>query len=227
MRKRLRWILGSIVAVLLTAGGLAVAYPAVAATTCPGCYGFARVGDNLYGERRLTAAQRDQLAAMAEEARRRVEAFYGGRESDPRLIACFTDDCYSRIGGGGEKGVAVLDRAVMLSPRGLDAVIASHEVAHVELHQRLDGDVPQWFDEGLAVVVSEDPRYLGEHCRVPFDGPLPQTLPAWLHAAGADPQVYSRAACRVQRWLDANGGQAAVLTLIDRLNDGADFPAMR
>jgi hypothetical protein len=227
VRKRLRWTLGGILVVLLAAGGLVVAYPAVAATTCPGCFGLTRVGDNLYGERGLTAAQRDQLTTIAAEARRRVEAFYGGRESDPRLVACFTDGCYSRIGGGGEKGIAVLDRAVMLSPRGLDAVIASHEVAHVELHRRLDGEVPQWFDEGLAVVVSDDPRYLGEHCRVPFDGPLPQTLPAWLAAAGADPQVYSRAACRVQRWLDANGGRDAVPALIDRLNDGADFPAMR
>ena len=227
VRKRLRWVLGGIVVVLLAVGGLVLAYPAVAATTCPGCYGFTRVSDNVYGERGLTAVQRDQLAGLAVEARRRVKAFYGDRKSEPRLIACFTDDCYARIGGGGEKGVAVLHRAVMLSPRGLDAVIASHEVAHVELHQRLDGEVPQWFDEGLAVVVSEDPRYLGEHCSVPFDGPLPETLPAWLDAATADQQVYSRAACRVQRWLDASGGRDAVLTLIDQLNDGADFPSIR
>jgi hypothetical protein len=225
-RKRLLWALGGVVVVLLAVGGLVLAYPEVAATTCPGCYGLTRVSDDVYGERGLTAAQRDRLAGLAVDARRRVEAFYGEVESDPRLLACFTDDCYARIGGGGEKGIAVLNRAVMLSPRGLDAVIASHELAHVELHRRLDGDVPQWFDEGLAVVVSEDPRYLGEHCRVPFDGPLPETLPAWLRAAGADQQVYSKAACRVQRWLDANGGRDAVPALVDRLNDGAAFPAM-
>jgi uncharacterized membrane protein len=227
MRKRFRWVLGGIVVLLLAIDGLAWAYPSVAATTCPGCYGLARVSDGVYSGRRITAAQRDRLAGLAVEARRRVEAFYGGRTSAPRLIACFTDDCYARIGGGRERGVAVLNRAVMLSPRGLDAVIASHEMAHVELHQRLDREVPQWFDEGLAVVVSNDPRYLGEHCRVPFDGPLPETLPAWLDAASADPNVYSKAACRVQRWLDANGGRDAVLALIDQLNDGASFPAIR
>ncbi|MFG1943168.1 hypothetical protein [Nonomuraea sp. NPDC048826] len=49
----------------------------------------------------------------------------------------------------------------MLSPRGADPVIASHELSHVELHTRLAGaEVPQWFDEGLAVVVCGDPRYL-------------------------------------------------------------------
>ncbi|MEU7804005.1 hypothetical protein AB0B10_32625 [Micromonospora arborensis] len=227
MNNRLRWTLGGIVVVLLTVGGLALAYPSVAAAVCPGCYGLTRVGEHFYSERDLTAAQNDQLVGLAVDARRRVEVFYGDRKSEPRLIACFTDDCYNRIGGGGEKGVAVLNRAVMLSPRGLDPVIASHEMAHVELHRRLDGEVPQWFDEGLAVVVSDDPRYLGEHCRVPFDGPLPETLSAWLDAAGADQQVYSKAACRVQWWLDANGGRDAVLTLIEQINDGAAFPAIR
>jgi hypothetical protein len=227
VRTRIRWALGGVVVVLLAVGGLVLAYPSVAATTCPGCYGLTRVSDDMYSERGLTAAQRDQLAGLSADARRRVEEFYGDRRSEPRLIACFTDDCYARIGGGGEKGIAVLNRAVMLSPRGLDAVIASHEMAHVELHRRLDGEVPQWFDEGLAVVVSGDPRYLGEHCAVPFDGPLPETLPAWLDAASADQQVYAKAACRVQRWLDANGGRDAVLTLIEQLNDGAAFPAVR
>ncbi|GAA0512069.1 hypothetical protein Ade02nite_44200 [Paractinoplanes deccanensis] len=226
MGKRLRWgLLGGVAVVLLAVGVLVLAYPSVAAAACPGCYGMTRVGEGVYGERGLTGAQRERLAGLAGDARRRIEAFYGGRQSAPRVIACFTDECYRRIGGGGEKGVAVLNRAVLLSPRGADAVIASHEMAHVELHRRLDGDVPQWFDEGLAVVVSADPRYLGEHCRVPFEGALPETLPAWLSAASADEQVYSRAACRVQRWLDANGGRQAVLTLIDQLNDGAAFPA--
>jgi hypothetical protein len=228
VRKRLRWVLaGVVVLVLLAAGGLVIAYPSVGATTCPGCYGLTRVRAGLYSERGLTAVQLNQLVDLTAGARRRVEEFYGDRRSDPRVVACFTDDCYDRIGGGGEKGVAILDRAVMLSPRGLDAVIASHEMAHVELHQRLDGEVPQWFDEGLAVVISEDSRYLGEHCGVPFDGPLPETLPAWLTAATADQQVYSKAACRVQRWLDANGGRDAVLALIGRLNDGAAFPSIR
>jgi hypothetical protein len=213
--------------VVLTVGGLALAYRPVAAAICPGCFGLTGVSDHVYSERGLTAAQKDQLAGLAVDARRRVELFYGVRESEPRLLACFTEKCYDRIGGGGEKGVAVVNRAVMLSPRGLDEVIASHEMAHVELHQRLDAEVPQWFDEGLAVVVSDDPRYLGEHCRIPFDGLLPETLSAWLAAAGADQQVYSQAACRVQRWLAANGGRDAVLALIERMNAGAEFPAIR
>ncbi len=235
VKRRLGWIAGGVVLLLgLIAGGLAVAYPAVAATSCPACYRLESLGDGLYAERGLTAVQKDQLIGLAAEAKGRVEAFYGGRTADPRLLACVTDGCYQRIGGGGEKGMAVLNRAVMLSPRGLDAVIASHEMSHVELHHRLDGEVPQWFDEGLAVVVSDDLRYLGpataaERCRAsPAPGEtLPVTLTGWLDAASADEQVYAKAACRVSRWLEDGGGRTGVLKLIDRLNSGEDFPAVR
>jgi hypothetical protein len=223
---RFRWIAAAVVVLLAAAAGIvALAYPSAAATTCPGCFGLVRVQDGLWSERGLTPAQREQLKTLVAEARRRVAEFYGGRETDPRLVACFTDDCYDRIGGGGEKGIAILNRAVMLSPRGLDAVIASHEMSHVELHHRLDGGVPQWFDEGLAVVVSADPRYLGAHCDGPAgDDPLPETLSAWLRAASTDQRVYSRAGCKVSRWLDANGGPPAALRLIDALNRGEPFP---
>jgi hypothetical protein len=224
MRKRLRWVIGGVLAVLVLAvGGVLLTYPSVGAITCPGCYGLTSVRDGVYTERGLGDAQREQLVALANDADRRVAGFYGERRTTPRLLACFSDGCYSRIGGGGEKGIAVLNRAVMLSPRGLDAVIASHEMSHVELHERLDRTIPQWFDEGLAVVVSQDPRYLGDHCERVFDGPLPETLTGWLDAVSADQQVYSKAGCRVQRWLDANGGPAAVAALAD----GAEFPPNR
>lgn len=207
---------------------VAVAYPSVAATTCPGCYGLTELSDGVYVERGLSDAQRRQVGRTVTDAGERVRRFYGGRVSAPRLIVCLTEECYRGIGGGKEKGVAVLNRAVMLSPRGLDPVIAAHELSHVELHARLDGEVPQWFDEGLAVVVSGDPRYLapagpGDRCLVVPTGPLPGSLDGWLRAASADPDTYAKAACRVSRWLAANDGGAGFHRLIARLNAGTSF----
>ena len=104
----------------------------------------------------------------------------------------------------------MLNRAVMLSPRGIDPVIAAHELTHVELHARLGrGSVPQWFDEGLAVLVADDLRYLrpageGDRCLVTPTGPLPDTLSGWLRAASVDAQVYAQAACAVSRWTATN-----------------------
>ncbi|MGW0200876.1 hypothetical protein [Nonomuraea sp. NPDC003201] len=224
------WIAGAAVAVLLITAVVvtAIAFPSVAATTCPGCYGLERLQPGVYAEPGLPPDRRRHVSEVVEQANQRVRDYFGGRKSSPDLLVCLSDDCYRRIGGGRERGIAVLNRAVMLSPRGVDPVIASHEMTHVELHARLNGaDVPQWFDEGLAVVVSDDPRYLaptGDRCLADSRQPLPVTLEEWLRAASADPQMYARAACRVSRWAGTNGGKEAVRTLVERLSAGQAFP---
>ena len=234
-RRRLRWLVGGFVVVLVaTLAGLAVASPSFAATSCPRCYGLVRVHDDLYAETGLSTAQRQQLVDVFADANRRVSDFYDGRSGSPRVLACFTTGCYQRIGGGNERGKAVRDRAVMLSPRGIDAVIASHELSHVEFHRRLGslrGQIPQWFDEGLAVVVSDDPRYLlpdtaADRCRVHSDEALPVTLKEWLASASADDDMYAKAACRVSQWLGARDGHQAVADLVDRLDHGESFGSL-
>ncbi|MFI6496087.1 hypothetical protein [Nonomuraea typhae] len=221
---RWKWIVLVVVAVLgLATGGVAWAYPSVAATACPGCYGLHPTGPGVYMEK---GADPSPALATVSAATQLVESFYGRRQSSPRVLICTTPSCYKRIGGGREKGVAVLNQAVMLSPTGLDPVIVAHEMSHVELHARLSGEVPQWFDEGLAVVVSGDARYLkstGDPCLAEPSGPLPETLPDWLRAASADSGTYAKAACQVSRWLTAHGGRDGVLRLIDRINAGQPF----
>ncbi|MGN9788942.1 hypothetical protein ACTMTF_46640 [Nonomuraea sp. ZG12] len=187
----------------------------------------------VHAEQGLSGEQRARVSQVVEAARQRVGDFYGGRLSSPKLLVCLTEECYQRIGGGKERGIAVLNRSVMLSPRGLDPVIASHELSHIELHERIGGgaDVPQWFDEGLAVVVSDDPRYLApasapDRCLIEPTGPLPVTLGEWLHAAGQDPGTYAKSACQVSRWLRRNGERAGLQTLIKGLNNGDPFTTL-
>ncbi|RJL27158.1 hypothetical protein [Bailinhaonella thermotolerans] len=231
-RARRRWIAGAAAAALLLAlvAGAAIAFPSVAAAACPGCYGLERLRPGVYAEPGLPPYQRRRVPEVVERANRRVRDFFGGRKSSPDVLVCLSEDCYRRIGGGRERGVAVLNRSVMLSPRGVDPVIASHELTHVELHARLGGaDVPQWFDEGLAVLVSGDPRYLspaGGRCPPGSGRPLPATLGDWLRVASADPRLYGEAACRVSRWAEANGGERAVRDLVARLSEGGPLPDM-
>ncbi|GAB3742758.1 hypothetical protein GCM10028864_08710 [Microlunatus parietis] len=207
-----------------------VRWPSVAALACPGCYGLQALRPEVYGERDLPPGQRDKIIEITTEARSKITEFYGTPVSRPRILACSTADCYRRIGGGPEAGVAILNRGLMLSPRGLTPVIAAHELSHVEFRQRTGGAaVPQWFDEGLAVLVSDDERYLrpdgaADRCLVPPDGPLPESLGDWLAAASADERTYARAACAVERWARHRGGPAAITALADRLAQGESFP---
>ena len=122
----------------------------------------------------------------------------------------------------------------MLSPAGINPTIATHELSHVDFHQRLGsarGKVPQWFDEGLAVLVSDDARYLRpaselDRCKLPYDAARPVVDGDWRTAAadGVD-RPYLQAGCVVSRWVTANGGSQAVLDLIAQLRAGADWPA--
>ncbi|WP_218061787.1 hypothetical protein [Planobispora rosea] len=233
VRRRWAWLLAGLGGLLVAAVAVvAVAFPSVVAVTCPGCYGLEEVAPGLYAEPDLPPDRRRQVIEIMEAAGRRVRDFYGGRGSAPRVLVCATDDCYRRIGGGGERGIAILNRAVMLSPRGIHPVIAAHELSHVELDSRLGtAGVPKWFDEGLAVVVSGDPRYLApetapDRCLAEPGVVLPGIPGERPRAATDGERFYARSACRVSRWMSAAGGPAAVHRLIGRLAGGEDFAAV-
>ena len=205
--------------------------PAAAAIICPPCFGFERIERAVFVDRAMTPDVRAQAIKAIGQARERVRKFYGERRSDPTILICATEECYRRLDGGGSRGQAFYDFALMLSPSAISETIAAHEMSHIELHTRVGvwrvfrEAIPVWFDEGLAVVVSDDPRYLapdGDRCRVRNDNPLPETLREWLRAGDPD-RRYAAAACRVNAWVKAKGGPAAVVTLADRLADGADF----
>jgi hypothetical protein len=232
MPKR-RWIITGVVAGLLglAVGATAVAAPSIAAIACPQCYGLSSLGDGVYAERDDEAYQR-----IVAGAQQRISAFYGGRVSDARVLICATQECYRSIGGGGEKGQAFGRWALRLSPDGANETIATHELAHLELHKRLGSayeSVPDWFDEGLAVLISEDVRYLnpaggGDRCRVPYAEAAPITDADWaaFGPAGSD-HKYLLAACVVSRWVDEHGGPSGVLTMIGDLRAGKKFSELQ
>jgi hypothetical protein len=226
-----RWLwrsVAGVVAVLVAVvAGLVVAYPVVAAAVCPGCYGLSEAAPGVYVDDDATAEQQSEMVDVVAAARQRVRDFLGDTRSNPRILICLSADCYGRIGGGGEKGQALRDHAIALSPDGATVVIAGHEMVHAELYERLGsryGDVPAWFHEGLAVLISDDRRYLtgapaGERC--PIDHAL--ALAATRDATPRSPDLYRNGACVVDRWVATNGGVAAVDDVVRRLREGEPF----
>lgn len=213
-------------------------YPALAASTCPTCYGLERVAPTLILDPDLSADQRAKLETAIQSAEASIRAVYGSFDHRPILIACATETCDQRMGGRGARA-SVLSTPfvtiIRLSPRGLSTTILTHEFAHVALHHKigvwnlLSGAVPAWFDEGVAVILSNDDRYLKpgqsaeERCVGHANTPLPTNAAEWASASGKIPMLYADAACRVLHWLDHNGGQDGLLYALDGIADGQKF----
>lgn len=223
----------AVAALLLCAvvGGAAWLEPALGATACPICYGFDRVKADVYVDSRATDEQHEQARAIAATATHRIASFYGEQRSAPRLFLCTTQECYDGFGGG-SRGMAILDVVLVLAPLGFNGVIAAHELSHVELHYRLGRldtlrrAIPQWFDEGVAAIVSQDPRYpsdgTDQECAEAMQGVLPSQRGEWVHDASHD-ALYAKAARRVGCWMHTRGGAAAVTGLIDKVAAGMPF----
>jgi hypothetical protein len=222
----------AIVCGFLGVGGVIVAWPAMAAYVCPACYGLEPVTRDLLVESAMPAAQRTALRETVARAAERVASFYGAFDRRPTVLACETDACDHRLGGRGARATTFGTLFIRLSPRGLNPTILAHEFSHVEFHARvgdyrlLTGKVPAWFDEGLAVIVSDDVRYLGPgvtsetRCQAE-PGDMPSSPFKWSEEAGRRHDLYSQAACRVMRWLDANGGVAGLRVAMQGVADGA------
>ena len=208
--------------------------PTLAALVCPRCFGFEQLSRRVFVDATMPGLLRAQLASAMREGETKVADFYGELRATPEVLACANDSCWRGLGGSGAQGISYASVGFRLAPLGINPTIVAHELSHIELHERLGlvkfmvGAIPAWFDEGLAVIVSEDPRYLlasteSDRCRVDATGSFPIAPMAWTRAAGTDHSLYARAACRVLRWMKANGGNAAALALIKKVAEGVPF----
>jgi hypothetical protein len=205
----------------------------MAAYVCPSCYGFERVTNLLFVESAMPAADRTMLREAVTQAADKVAMFYGSFDRRPTILACETDACDHRLGGRGARATTFGTLFIRVSRRGLNQTILAHEFSHVEFHARvgdfrlLTGSVPAWFDEGLAVIVSNDARYLGSgmtseaRCLAEPGSGLPSSPFEWAAKSGVTHDLYAQAACGVMRWLEANGGIVGLRTAMNQVADGA------
>ncbi|MEZ5541057.1 MAG: hypothetical protein R3F42_03340 [Pseudomonadota bacterium] len=163
-----------------------------------------------------------------------------------------SEGCYEAFGGGRGSKAKVYGNRILLSPRGLNWHFIAHEWSHDEIRTRLTlgawWHMPQWFDEGVAVAVSEAPEHSESHWQylVACNIPRPTTeelhglksLRQWLgavHRYGEDKNierkakgeeeirpVYTAAGHELRPWL-AQAGNTGLLAFIARINNGEDF----
>ncbi len=93
----------------------------------------------------------------------RIDSFWLGKQAKPKLIICGTPQeyqkyCQSTEGAGCSLGTPWGQSYVILNAQGLNVDVISHEMSHVELLDRLGWwkttmDIPQWFNEGTALML--------------------------------------------------------------------------
>ncbi|HZX33415.1 MAG TPA: hypothetical protein VFF03_18845 [Rhodocyclaceae bacterium] len=214
----------------------------------PESFGLIPVAPNLYVEPGTDEATQTRLIAEMATAERVIRAAYGDAKAHPVVHACITETCLESFGGKGTLA-KVYGNRILLSPRGLRWQLIVHEWSHAELSKRLSLSawkrMPQWFDEGVAVALSDAPEHSEAHWQYLVANNVSRptreellsfkTLSQWNDAvhrfgdgrnaerrARGEPEIhslYAAAGHELRPWL-ASGG---LLALIDRLNAGEEF----
>jgi hypothetical protein len=218
MRKLLLGLLGLGV---LACATFVFVFPVVQAYFCPSCLGFKRLAGQVFVEDAATTDDWSRLIGSIREGRSRVQKFYGPLKGDPRLLVCTTQECARMLGVARSRAMAYGASFIAISPRGINPTIIAHELAHIERRERLGllgtfrDRTPAWFDEGLAVLISRDVRYLDfqgdlPHCIAEPSDDLPNSAKQWRRAAGDSHALYAQAACKVLRWTEGRPSNSAL-----------------
>ncbi len=137
-------------------------FPAIWRCQTVGFANFTAYPGGLHVSNDATAHEREILLKSIAHARLRIRAFWGKQLGDSSIIFCHDKSCYSDYAlldeGAGTSLGTPTGSWIVLGPEGLNDDVISHEMCHDELFTRLGwfkakNSVPQWFDEGLALMV--------------------------------------------------------------------------
>ena len=189
------------------------------------------IGPNLYVDSAMSMQQQQQFLTTVKQSRSEISRFFGGMQSSPKIYACASKKCFSRFGGISAKAKSIDDNTVILSKKGLDRITLSHELAHVELHKRLGSPhvwnkVPMWFDEGLAVMACNDPKYRKQNPSSSYKQSVKLnelvTQNQWVRAVRGKKPAYSVARNAVENWY-RSAGKKGLQNMILRMKKGESF----
>jgi len=237
------WIIFLLLSASLTGGCSVIQRGKILA---PESFGFTLIAPNIYMEVGADETARGNFREAVAKAEESIRVAYGGVNSRPIFHACITEECYRKFGE--RDSVAAWfyygDR-ILLSPRGLNRYFLTHEWSHAELRNRLNffawKSMPRWFDEGVAVAISEAPEHSESHWQFLVANNIPRPAREDLHTfmsfeqwfdavrrygdGKGEPKinpVYSAAGHELRPWLAAVG-TPGILAFIRTLNDGETF----
>jgi hypothetical protein len=217
----------------------------------PETFGFVPIATNIYVEPGTDEATQARLREAVEKAEGAIRTAYGSTKSRPVIHACATEQCLASFGGKGTFA-KVYGNRILLSPRGLNWHFIAHEWSHAEMSTRLGISgwfrMPQWFDEGVAVAISEAPEHSELHWQFLVASNIARPTCEELHALRSLNQwldavrrysdnknaerrargeteihsVYAAAGQELRPWL-ATAGTPGILAFVEKLNEGEFF----
>lgn len=230
-KKRRIWsIIGIIVVIFLGFAIFRLAQHPVVRSYFVNWSNLDRITPKVYVDPKMSQADRDSLLNAINESRNRIASVYGDSLADPVIIAGQTMDVMEKFGGNAYNRVGrtyqtALGAYIIFGPDGIASVdVIAHEMAHAELTKRLGykivNNLPDWFDEGLALQVDE--RFTEEDWLARTDNrknaPNLDTISTITHD---DWLAYATAKHTVNIWLE-EVGQPGLLNCVDSiLQDGA------
>jgi len=212
---------------LLAALVLGAAVPGTHRVIFPEAYGLSEVSPRLWTD---APSRARELRGLAIAARAHVAKFFGDSPPKPTLILCSTRKCARNFGIGGN-GLSIADVAVMVSPGGLTKGTLTHEMTHSRLHRSMGirnlirQPYPTWFDEGLATLVANHPRWRGTVA--PAARKRVRDVQHFWQWKGAMRDLgvgkaYTAASAEVAA-IEARAGHIGLLELVARAEAGEDF----
>ena len=204
--------------------------------------GMKKVSSHLYVENNMSKENVKKIEKAIPKAKSYVADIYGDVRTQPIIYACQSELCAQSFGLEGKiKGVRLLGYLI-LTNRGLDKYIISHEWSHEELYERIGGfyhwyrEIPLWFDEGLAsVTMHQYSRYDERAWKSIITKKLPYpkkeelvTLSQWTkanHKYLVNDKIavpYAVARHIVSKWYKKRG-QKGLVELLDGIRKGKHF----
>jgi hypothetical protein len=220
----------------------------------PEGFGLIPFAPGIYIEASADEATRNKLRDEMAKAEIAIRNTYGSVKSRPIVNVCISAECYKSLGGsnGTVGGAFYFINRLLLSQHGINWHFLAHEWSHIELLSRLSFrawySMPTWFDEGMAVAISQAPEHSENHWEFLVIKQIPRptreemlsltSLKQWnaaIHRYGEDRNnerrekgeplinpVYAGAGHEIRPWLESIGS-SGLLAFIARLNDGEDF----
>jgi hypothetical protein len=103
-----------------------------------------------------------EAAKLYKDALSIVERKTGSFNKHPRVIFCSTESCFQSFGFNKASANTVGSSGIVVSPRGWKGYYVRHEMIHYRQAEELGMFAallkPQWFIEGMAYSLSDEPR---------------------------------------------------------------------